>query len=50
MSESFQTCQSKGVIMKQKITKEQFYRLGGFSNPRLFRTMRDDEWTYWVIL
>lgn len=36
--------------MKEKITKEQFYRLGGFSNPKLFRIMRGSAWTYWVIL
>lgn len=43
--------------MKTKITKDQFYRYGGFSNPRLFRTSHsvydanghviDCIWQYW---
>ena len=30
----------------RKITKEQFYRLGGFSNPELVRLTRDGVWAY----
>jgi hypothetical protein len=31
----------------KKITKEQFYRLGGFSNPALVRVTRNGEWAYY---
>jgi hypothetical protein len=30
-----------------KITKAQFYRLGGFSNPQLVRVTRDGDWAYY---
>lgn len=30
-----------------QITKDQFYKLGGFSNPRLFRRGAGEGWTYW---
>lgn len=36
--------------MYRQITKESFYRGGGFSNPRQFRKMQGGEWTYWEIL
>lgn len=29
-----------------KITKDQFYRYGGMSNPRLIRVTRNGEWVY----
>lgn len=29
-----------------KITKNQFYRYGGFSNPRLIRVTRGKAWAY----
>lgn len=29
-----------------KITKDQFYRYGGFSNTRLVRVTRDGAWAY----
>jgi hypothetical protein len=30
----------------QEITKEKFYRLGGFSNPRCVRVTRFDHYAY----
>ena len=29
-----------------KITKDQFYHRGGFSNPRLVRVTRNGDWAY----
>lgn len=34
---------------KTKISKRDFYELGGLANPRLFRKMRGGAWTYWEI-
>jgi hypothetical protein len=35
----------------QKITKQDFYRLGGFENPFLYRKMRSNgKWSYFAIL
>lgn len=33
----------------EKITKEQFYRIGGFSNPRCVRVTRDGDWAYYLM-
>lgn len=30
----------------RRLTKEQFYRCGGFSNPRFVRLTRDGAWAY----
>ena len=30
-----------------RITREQFYRLGGFSNPRLYRKQLGKGWAYY---
>lgn len=30
-----------------KITKREFYNLGGFSNPELFRKMISNKWVYY---
>lgn len=30
-----------------KITKEEFYKMGGFSNPRLVRVSRSGSWVYY---
>ena len=30
-----------------RLSKEQFYANGGFSNPRQFRKMIGGVWTYW---
>ena len=32
---------------RTRISKSQFYRYGGFSNPRLVRLTREGVWTYW---
>lgn len=32
--------------MCQQISKEAFYRNGGFSNPRQYRRMIDGRWRY----
>lgn len=32
----------------QKITKKEFYSLGGFSNPNLFRKMVNGAWQYFI--
>ncbi len=38
-------------IRKERITKEEFYRRGGFSNPILFRLQtRGGSWRYYVNL
>ena len=34
------------MIGYEQITKEQFYRSGGFSNPRNVRIMRGKSWRY----
>lgn len=31
-----------------RITREQFYGYGGFSNPDLFRRMRSGSWCYYM--
>lgn len=31
----------------EQVTKDAWYRSGGFSNPRLFRRGVSDGWTYW---
>ena len=35
-----------------RITKEEFYRLGGLRNSKLFRTQRSKSggWRYWLLL
>lgn len=30
-----------------KLTSEEFYKKGGFSNPRLIRTANGAGWTHW---
>lgn len=30
-----------------RITKQEFYAAGGFSNPQLFRKRIGKQWTYW---
>jgi len=30
-----------------KISKDEFYSRGAFSNPKLFRKMKSGKWTYW---
>ncbi len=30
-----------------KISKKEFYAIGGFSNPKLFRKMIGNNWKYW---
>lgn len=32
--------------VRQKITKSEFYEMGGFSNPKLFRITRYGKWQY----
>ena len=32
----------------KRLSKAQFYRYGGFANPRQFRRMRGGAWTYWL--
>jgi hypothetical protein len=34
------------MIGYTKISREQFYRQGGFSNPRLVRVTRNGVWAY----
>lgn len=36
--------------MVARISKEEWYRRGGLANPDLFRKMRGNAWTYWVVL
>lgn len=36
--------------MSRRITKEQFYRLGGFSNRNLVRVTRAGDWAYYLNL
>lgn len=31
------------------LRRRDFYRLGGFANPRLFRRMRGGSWRYYYI-
>ena len=38
------------MIGYAKITRAQFYRLGGFSNPRMVRVTRGGGWTYWEVM
>lgn len=33
-----------------KITKKEFYRGGGFSNPNLFRKQSGNSWAYYQIV
>ena len=35
--------------MKTRITKKQFYAMGGFANSNLFRRDYGRGWTYWMI-
>jgi hypothetical protein len=38
-------------VSKIQMTKEQFYKSGGFSNRNLFRVAKPcGEWTYWMML
>ena len=32
---------------KVRITKNEFYELGGFSNPKLIRVTRKGSWSYY---
>ena len=32
---------------KMRIQRAEFYALGGFGSPHLFRKMRSGAWTYW---
>lgn len=32
-----------------KITRNIFYSLGGFSNPKLYRKMLDESWAYFEV-
>ncbi len=34
-------------VMKRQITKAEYFKLGGETNPKLFRTMKGGRWTYW---
>lgn len=34
------------MLNHTKITRKQFYRCGGFSNPRLVRVTRGGAWAY----
>lgn len=34
-------------VMKRQITKVECLRLGGETNPKLFRAMKGGRWTYW---
>jgi hypothetical protein len=33
-----------------RITKREFYQGGGFANPRYYRKMVGDKWTYWEVV
>lgn len=35
------------MIGATKITKKEFYKLGGLANPKLFRKESNGVWTYW---
>lgn len=32
-----------------RITKDEWYRLGGFSNPNLYRKHNGRNWEYWYV-
>ena len=32
---------------KERITKKEFYNMGGFARSNLFRIMKRNVWTYW---
>lgn len=34
---------------KTRISKRDFYKEGGLSNPRLFRKMLGGAWSYWKV-
>ncbi len=34
---------------RMQISKKEFYRRGGFTNPNLFRKQKKRGWTYWLI-
>lgn len=36
------------TTFKARITKKEFYRLGGLSNSSLFRKGTKSGWTYWM--
>lgn len=36
--------------MKKKITKTEFYALGGFSNPKLVRKAKGAGWVYYQLV
>lgn len=36
--------------MKERITKGMFYKMGGFSNSKLYRKMVNGRWQYYKIL
>jgi hypothetical protein len=33
-----------------KISRSEFYALGGFANPSLYRKMRGGAWGYWRVM
>jgi len=33
-----------------EIYKSEFYALGGFANPKLFRKMRSGKWVYYKLI
>lgn len=35
------------MIGSTKITKKEFYKLGGLANPKLFRKSANGVWSYW---
>ena len=35
---------------KTKISKKEFYKLGGFSNPTLYRKQRGHAWVYYQVV
>jgi hypothetical protein len=34
--------------MKVRVTREEWYRRGGFMNPHCFRHMRGRQWVYFI--
>lgn len=35
---------------KMRVSKGEWYRLGGFANPRLFRKHNGRNWIYWMLI
>lgn len=38
------------MTAKARITRRQWYALGGFANPSLYRRQRGGTWQYWAIV